>query len=590
MSVAAVPTLRSIQNYVYRLKKREVAGVQLITREQLHNYCRQFQLQWDVCRQIALNPTAAYVRAHLPNDFLCIPQHAASHQVDGACFTGPRQINWISQLTKLDHHFVLHIDGKYKLHHGIWVLITLGSHCLRAHGVLHKRSLTTTFVPLVYLFCKDNETTGACSMIANAANTIALKCFGKKLVPGALVSDHSDGARAGLRSEWAAPHAQCWPHLIRKFREGAFCSKKHPHYEDVEHHLHAIHNAQSDGMRDLLSIEVGKVWDTWPAKWRLNSLWNEYMVPPWDNWSIGSFDCMLCTPSQQAQESWHKQLLQSRIPGMFKGSTESVFHVALPKLVNMDAMLIPDVLLFHVPTVPADVMDRGLWYVNHEKTHILRKDNCFYMLASDCKSVFKRVDEKLVSQHASLMRGEIPRGANALARLLSIASSIHTCHTAEGTARRAVSCEYNKAMLVCTCKSCRAYGICDHILAANHILGCVNLVHLQTSVSGEKRRRGGYNKGVRPGLVRETQASSNAKRRRRAPQSFEPWSPPEAREQAAAPALSSTIPTPPTDAPPTATAPEEENALQRYIAETLAARERRAVEEAAIRERESIVR
>ena len=66
------------------------------------------------------------------------------------------------------------------------------------------------------------------------------------------------------------------------------------------------------------------------------------MVAPWDNWSLGLFDCMLCKTSQQTHESWHKQLMQTRIPDMFKGSTEHVIHVAIPKLVKMDASLLPD--------------------------------------------------------------------------------------------------------------------------------------------------------------------------------------------------------------------------------------------------------
>ena len=61
---------------------------------------------------------------------------------------------------------------------------------------------------------------------------------------------------------------------------------------------------------------------------------------------------MLCTPSQQAQETWHKQLLKTKIPSMLHGSTESVFQVALPQLVLVDAIQIPTELVLHVPAVP----------------------------------------------------------------------------------------------------------------------------------------------------------------------------------------------------------------------------------------------
>ena len=183
-------------------------------------------------------------------------------------------------------------------------------------------------------------------MLSSAVDLLAVKYFGKKLQPGALMSDHSDGCRSGMLNVWpSVPHGQCWPHIRRKFGEGAFCSKKHPHFDIIPSHLEAIHFAQSEEMRDFFIQEIGAVWDSWGEKWNLQSFWNEYCVDPWANWSIGLFDCMLCTPSQQAQESWHRQILQSRIPGMFKGSTEHVMQVALPKLVRMDAALLPDELL-----------------------------------------------------------------------------------------------------------------------------------------------------------------------------------------------------------------------------------------------------
>jgi hypothetical protein len=164
------------------------------------------------------------------------------------------------------------------------------------------------------------------------------------------MSDHSQGFYNGYR--WAWPKVklgQCWPHIARKFGEGEYCKKSWEHFGEAQEHIRLIHMAHTPDMRDLLSREIGNIWDRWGRQ--LDKFWNSYCVPPWDNWSIGEFDCMLCTPSQQAQESWHKTLLGSRIPGMFKGSTEHTLMVALPQLVRMDAMLLPDLLKFEV-TVP----------------------------------------------------------------------------------------------------------------------------------------------------------------------------------------------------------------------------------------------
>jgi hypothetical protein len=359
-------------------------------------------------------------------------------------------------------------------------------------------------------------------MLSKALNVVSQRCYGRKLKPGALISDHSAGCRAGMLAEWpSTPHAQCWPHIRRKLGEGAFCSKKHPHFDVIPAHLEAIHFAQSKEMRDFMMIEVGKVWDSWPTKWRLNGFWDEYCVAPWDNWSIGLFDCMLCTPSQQTQESWHRQILQSRIPGMFKGSTEHVMHVALPQLVSMDAALIPDELLFHVPSIPAAMLAKAVWYSRHKESHMHIKvdddgdEPCytFYVLSESrpCKTSHKKVDSLLVSRYNALLMGERPRGLTQLSSFMDIARALHEVHYAEDTPQKATPCKYNPAELVCSCKGSRHVGICSHILVVNHWLGEIDLGHLAGSLGAEKRGRGGYNKGVRPAL--EVETTKKTKRR-----------------------------------------------------------------------------
>ena len=115
MSCAAIPTLKSIQNIVYRIKKRRVKGVQISTRLELMEYCQQHRLPpQDVCRQLSTNPDAEAVIDLMNRSYVYIPQNAAAFGVDGACFTGPRQIAWMRQLLEHDREFVLHMDGKHK--------------------------------------------------------------------------------------------------------------------------------------------------------------------------------------------------------------------------------------------------------------------------------------------------------------------------------------------------------------------------------------------------------------------------------------------------------------------------------------------
>ena len=96
----------------------------------------------------------------MDKEYLCISQDVAAFKVDGACFTGPTQIQWMGQLLAKQKNFTLHIDGKYKLHHGVWILITLGTRCLKVIGESAVSKLSTTFVPLVYLFCQNHESVG----------------------------------------------------------------------------------------------------------------------------------------------------------------------------------------------------------------------------------------------------------------------------------------------------------------------------------------------------------------------------------------------------------------------------------------------
>ena len=59
-----------------------------------------------------------------------IPIDVAAFNVDAAVFTSRTALQWLQQLLEMAFSFVLHIDGKYKLHHGQWVLLTLGTHFL----------------------------------------------------------------------------------------------------------------------------------------------------------------------------------------------------------------------------------------------------------------------------------------------------------------------------------------------------------------------------------------------------------------------------------------------------------------------------
>ena len=199
---------------------------------------------------------------------------------------------------------------------------------------------------------------------------------------------------------------------------------------------------------------------------------------------------------------------------MFKGSTEHVMHVALPKLVKMDAALLPDKLLFEVPSIPSRMLKKAVFYTHHKATHFhIKVDDdgeddpvyTFYLLSAKrpSPSTHKKGDSLLVARYDALLMGYRPRGLTKLDSFMDVARALHVVQYASDTPRKATPCQYNPCELVCSSKAWRHVGICSHILAVNHWLDEIDVQHLAGNVRGEKRQRGGFNKGVRPALVQE---------------------------------------------------------------------------------------
>ena len=125
---------------------------------------------------------------------LHVPIDALAFGVEGAVFTGRMQLHWLSQLVNMPHQFVLHMDGKHKLHHGGWLLTSLGTHHLRWDT--HNLTLSTQFVPLVYMMSKQIESNGSALMLTKSLKAVAEQYFpDAPLLPGAAMADHCDAFR-----------------------------------------------------------------------------------------------------------------------------------------------------------------------------------------------------------------------------------------------------------------------------------------------------------------------------------------------------------------------------------------------------------
>ena len=78
---------------------------------------------------------------------------------------GSVQVHWLLQLTGYHHRWALHVDGKFNLHDGGWVLLTCGTHCPQwrtsADGKQHSPGNVQGFFPLVYCLSEGIETTAS---------------------------------------------------------------------------------------------------------------------------------------------------------------------------------------------------------------------------------------------------------------------------------------------------------------------------------------------------------------------------------------------------------------------------------------------
>jgi hypothetical protein len=98
-------------------------------------------------------------------------------------------------------------------------------------------------------------------------------------------------------------------------------------------------------MKELLISLVGKIWDTWilagedhfPKQTSaLTSLWNEYMVGDWSNWTTA--DCVgvaVCIPTNNTQERWHLKLTKE-LRGQMRASLGKVLEQSIPKMMRAD--------------------------------------------------------------------------------------------------------------------------------------------------------------------------------------------------------------------------------------------------------------
>ena len=179
----------------------------------------------------------------------------------------------------------------------------------------------------------------------------------------------------------------------------------------------------------------------------------------------------------------------------------------------MDGLLCPTSLTFDVPAIPKAMLEKALWYVEHQDTHMVTFDftetpgePAFYVLSQtgggDAKTITKRHREMF----AAAMAGERDSRIKDLNSLMQVCQSLHlVCQPVEGMT--VPECEGNKEKYDCVgCKSFKAVGICSHVLAVNHVSKKYNvryvLGRLQTGASKTAAVKAGKVTAPPPALQR----------------------------------------------------------------------------------------
>ena len=157
------------------------------------------------------------------------------------------------------------------------------------------------------------------------------------LVPGVGCADHAPGVRSAFVSYFPDVKLMgCWPHVCWHYSHGKLLKKDHRLFDTIKAQLPELHECHTVGMFDVLVDCIGKLWTCTPRDKQLDTLWNQILVEPNNQWHLGVTQVPGATPSQQPQESWHNGGVMQRIKSELKASTAYVLERSLASVMTLD--------------------------------------------------------------------------------------------------------------------------------------------------------------------------------------------------------------------------------------------------------------
>ena len=468
--VAVLPKLSSFQNYTKKLKKSQVAGVMIKYYSEMQQWASKHELP------ATLDEVEPFVVYAVPFDA------DKFNDVEAVVLTMHVQINWIGILVKLEFYYCLHIDGKYKLHHGDWMLVTFGTHSIHQVG----KKIRHTFRPLIYMFVKQQESSSSIFLGLTCCNLIATRFFKKPFAPKVGVADHGPGLLSGFKRMW--PNGVllgCYPHITWHLTHGKLLPKQHPLFEEACTTVPIMHLCETPGMWNVLLDGLARKWGNNDAE--INKLWDSIFVEPRDNWYLGyNTDTPLTYPSQQTQENWHNHGVMAALRRELGASTETLLEKNLPKIMSLDAANKADELTFSIPRawLPTAMYQKAMKALTDPAKYIKVMDSTdpphadgsirkWYYVLSQSQTKYTSISAKLISQYEDLRKGFKPsQTAGKFERCVEIMQALHKVEELDPKDPRIVPLwASNPCSLRChICKAFAMLGICHHVLVVTDLI------------------------------------------------------------------------------------------------------------------------
>ena len=467
--VAVIPKLPSFQNYTRKLKVARVAGVIVKYYSEMQEWASKHELP------TTLDEVEPFVTYAVPFDA------EKFNDVEAVVLTMHVQINWIGILVHLEFYYCCHIDGKHKLHHGDWMLITFGTHSIHQVG----KQIRHTFRPLIYMFVKQQESSSSIFLGLTCCNLIATRFFQKPFAPKVGIADHGPGILSGFKRMWPdGVLLGCYPHITWHLTHGMLLPKQHPLFEEACTTVPIMHLCETPGMWNVLLDGLAREWGDDDAD--INKLWDSIFVEPRDNWYIGyNTDTPLTYPSQQTQENWHNIGVMSALRRELGASTETLLEKSLPKIMSLDAALKADELTFSIPRswLPTPMYKKAAKALADPAKYVKVVDSTdppdadgnirrWYYVLSQSQTKYTSISATLISQYEDLRRGFKPSNtAGKFTRCVEIMQALHKVEELDPKDPRIVPVKANPCSLRChICKAFAMLGICHHILVVTDLI------------------------------------------------------------------------------------------------------------------------